>query len=239
MKMNIRPLKRTSLSDDLVDRLMEMIRSEAYKPGDRLPSIMEMTRHLGVGHPTLREALRKLEAIGVVEIKHGSGVYVRRDQELLVVSNPVFGGKVSKKLMVDLLDARMPIEVKAAGLAAQHATQEQLDNMARLLNTAAENLDDDSVLNSTNIAFHCEIALASGNTVLAQLQEVLNDLFRNEQRVILGIYGDRSRDHEEHKLIFEAIKENNQVKAMDRMQSHLEGVREMLLSWDPKRTPVS
>ncbi len=236
--MDLKPLKRPSLSDELIERLMQLIRSKAYKPGDRLPSIMEMTRRLGVGHPTLREALRKLEAIGIVEIKHGSGVYIKRDHDLLVVSNPVFGGTVSKKLLLDLLEARMPIEVKAAGLAATQATESHLEKMSNLLNTAGENLDDDAILNSTNLAFHCEIALASGNSVLAQLLEVLNDLFRNEQRVILDIYGDRKKDHKQHVLIFEAIRQKETVQAQEQMQSHLEEVREVLFRWDPKRTQL-
>ena len=236
--MDLKPVKRTNLSDDLAERLMTMIKSRVYKPGDRLPSIMEMTRKFGVGHPTLREALRKLETIGMVEIKHGSGVYVKRNQELLVVSNPVFGGEVSKKLMLDLLDARMPLEIKAAGLAAKHASKTQLDGMKRLLETAAENLEEDEVLNATNLAFHSAISTASGNTVLAQLQEVLNDLFRNEQRIILGIYGDREKDHKEHIKILEAIKNKDEELARNRMESHLDGVRSVLMSWDIKKTPV-
>lgn len=237
--MDIKPLKRSSLSDDLIDSLMQLIKSGAYKPGDRLPSIMEMTNRLGVGHPTLREALRKLEAIGIVEIKHGSGVYVKRDQDLLVVTNPVFGGEVSKKLMLDLLEARMPLEVKASGLAAHNATKSQLDKMRSLMDAASQNLEDDEFLNTTNLSFHSVIAQASGNTVLAQLQEVLNDLFRNEQRVIIGIYGDRQKDHKEHLQILMAIEQKNEQEARARMQAHLEGVREVLSSWDPLKTPIS
>ena len=237
--MDIKPLKRSSLSEDLTDRLMQLIKSGTYKPGDRLPSIMEMTRLLGVGHPTLREALRRLETIGIVEIKHGSGVYVKRDEELLVVSNPVFGGEVSKKMMIDLLETRMALEVKAAGMAALHATPAQLDKMAGLLERASENMDDDELLNATNLSFHTAISIASGNTVLAQLQDVLSALFRNEQRIILGIYEDRRRDHNEHGQIFEAIKNKDAAEAKKRMQAHLEGVRKVLLGWDPEKNPLT
>lgn len=217
---------------------MQLIRSEAYKPGDRLPSIMAMTRRLGVGHPTLREALRKLEAVGIVEIKHGSGVYIRRDQDILLVSNPIFGGAITKKLILDLLEARMPIEIKAAGLAATNATEAHLQKMDSLMQTAAENLTNDAVLSPTNMDFHGEIALASGNTVLPQLLEVLNDLFRNEHRLILSIYGDREKDHKEHLQILEAIQCKDETLSQKRMQTHLEGVRTVLLRWDPEQTPL-
>jgi len=239
MKIDTEPIKRSTLSDDLTERLMQVIQSEAYQPGDRLPPIMEMARLFGVGHPTLREALRKLEAFGIVEIKHGSGVYIKRDEDVLLVPNPVFGGVVSKKLMIDLIEARMPLEVKAAGLAASHATDAHLEQMEHLLEKAEENMDNDAVLSPTNLAFHCEIAVASGNTVLAQLLDVLMDLFRGEHRMILDIYGDREKDHEEHVEILDALRRRDASLAQERMQVHLEGVREVLLRWDPKRTPLA
>ena len=62
-----------------------MIQNGVYREGDRLPPIMEMARQFGVGHPTVREALKKLETVGVVEIRHGSGVYVSRSRDVLVL----------------------------------------------------------------------------------------------------------------------------------------------------------
>lgn len=239
MKVDFGPIEKPSLVDGLVDRIVQLIRSNAYEPGDRLPAIMEMARSFGVGHPSVREALKKLETVGIVEIKHGSGVYVGRGQDALLVSNPVYGGGVSKKLMLDLIEARMPIETKAATLAAVHATEEHLEKMAEHLRTAGQNLQNDAVLSAVNMAFHREIAVASGNTVLEQLQEVLTNLFQREQRVILGIYGSRDKDHEEHRRILEALRSRDAERARTLMEQHLAGVRDVLLRWDPADTPLS
>ena len=76
MKHAFEPVLRQSLADRLARRIRAMIQNGSYAPGDRLPPIMEMARQFGVGHPTVREALKKLETVGVVEIRHGSGVYV-------------------------------------------------------------------------------------------------------------------------------------------------------------------
>lgn len=237
--MDIQPVKRTSLSDDLVERLMHLIKSDAYTTGDRLPSIAEMTSRLQVGHPTLREALRKLEVIGIIEIKHGSGIYIKRDPDILLVSNPVFGGAVSKKLLLDLIEARAPIEMQAAQLAAIKASDTHLEKLTDLMQKAAANLDDDNILNVTNLSFHYEIAAASGNKVLTQMLEVLNELFKDEQRLILDIYGDRKRDHEEHLEILDALRKRDGELAKQCMEKHLAGVREVLLLWDPEHTPLS
>ncbi|HMB92225.1 MAG TPA: FadR/GntR family transcriptional regulator [Rhodothermales bacterium] len=239
MKADFAPVEKSSLADDLAERLVQMIRSGAYKPGDRLPAIMDMARSFGVGHPTLREALKKLEIMQVVEIKHGSGVYVGTGQKMLLVSNPVFGGVISKKLLHDLIEARIPIELTAAGFAATEATENHLEQMTQLLAEAEENIDNDKILSETNMAFHREIAVASGNTVLAQLQEVLTKLFQREQRLILGIYGSREKDHQEHLGILDALREHNTTLAQQRMEAHLEGVREVLIRWDPEQTPIS
>ncbi|GIV59095.1 FadR family transcriptional regulator [Rhodocaloribacter litoris] len=238
MSAGFAPVQKSNLADDLADRLVQLIRARGYQPGDRLPSIMEMARSFGVGHPTLREALKKLESMGVVEIRHGAGVYVGSGHNRLLVSNPVFGGEVSKKLLLDLVEARIPIETTAVTLAATAATEEHLDRMAALLARAEANMDNDAVLSEANMAFHREIAVASGNLVLAQIQEVLTQLFSREQRVILGIYGSREKDHREHLGILDALRRRDAGLAEERMKTHLEGVRDVLLRWDPEKNPL-
>lgn len=227
------PVLKQSLAEDLAQRLHQLI-TTSYGVGDRLPSIVEMARRFGVGAPTVREALRKLEALGLVDIRHGSGVYVRNGHEALLVPNPIYAGAVSKKLLVDLIDARIPIEVQSAALAATHATDADLDEMRQLLATAGDSLNNDELLSATNMAFHQAIAQASGNTVLAQLLEVLRSLFQHEQQVILRIYGSRQKDHVEHVGILDALEQRDEALVVQRMRAHLEGVREVLRQWDPE-----
>ncbi len=232
MKIDFAPIGKSNLSNDLADRIVEMIQSGVYGPGDRLPAIMQMARSFGVGHPTLREALKKLESVGVVEIKHGSGVYVGTGQNSLLVQNPAFKTTSSKKLMLDLVEARSAIEVQAARMAAEKADDASLARMKEYLDISGANLNDDSVLNANNMAFHHEIAEASGNAVFAQLQELLASLFQREQKAILYIYGSRAKDHAEHRRILEAIGRHDADLSERLMQEHLEGVRATLLAWN-------
>lgn len=238
MADGFQPVERTSLVDDAAEHIAERIRSGDFQPGDRLPPISEMAKSLGVGQPTIREALKQLEVMGILEIKHGSGVYIRKGQDVLLVSNPVFGSVPTKKLMIDLIDARIPVETTSAALAAGSRTPEQLRVMTDLLDEAGKNLDDDDVLNAANMSFHREIADASHNVVLAQIQDVLTNLFQREQRSILNIYGSRQKDHEEHVGILDAIGEQQPELARERMRAHLAGVRDVLEQWDPELTPI-
>ncbi len=232
------PVLRQSLSDKLAQRIRAMIRKGDYQQGDRLPPIMEMAKRFGVGHPTIREALKQLETVGIVEIRHGSGVYVSRSEEVLVLASPGYAGTVTKKLLLDLISARMPLEMKSVADAVANATLEDLVEMRRLLTTAGQNLENDEVLNEINMSFHRQIARASGNTVLAQLLDVLRDLFTEEQRLILGIFASRQRDHQEHLSILDALEQRDEKVAVDRMRTHLQGVADSILRWDSEHDPV-
>ena len=233
------PVLKQSLSDKLAQRIRGMIQKGDYGQGDRLPPIMEMAKRFGVGHPTIREALKKLETMGIVEIRHGSGVYVTRSEEVLVLASPDYPGTVTKKLLLDLIDARMPLEMKSVAEAVKHGSIDDLLEMKRLLKTAGDSLDNDVVLNETNMGFHRQIALASGNTVLVQLLDVLRDLFTEEQRLILGIFGSRERDHREHLAILEALERRDETLGVERMRKHLQGVADSIHRWDPDNHPVS
>jgi GntR family transcriptional regulator, transcriptional repressor for pyruvate dehydrogenase complex len=233
------PVMKQSLADRLSQQLRQLIQSAGYKVGDRLPTIMDMAHQFKVGHPTVREALRKLETVGIVEIRHGSGVYVTRSEDVLVLASPDYLGAVSKKLLLDLIQARIPLEVHSISLAAVNGTAEHLDEMRALLARAGRSFDDDALLSSINMAFHRQIALASGNTVLAQLLNVLQELFTAEQRVILGIFGSRERDHQEHLGLLDALEQRDQALAVKRMRTHLEGVEAVIARWDPLKHPVA
>jgi len=238
MKNVLKPVARESLVDRLAGEIRTSINSGDYTMGERLPTIMEMARRFGVGHPTVREALKKLEANGVVEIRHGSGVYVTRTQDVLLMASD-YSGKVTKKLLLDLIQARAPIEVQSVALASRNGTDEHFAEMRRLLTTAGENLDNDSVLNSVNMAFHRQIASASGNAVIAQLLDVMQTLFTDEQRLILGIFGSRKQDHQEHLSIFAALEQRQEQLATERMRQHLESVLDAVQRWNPEDHPVT
>lgn len=238
METDFGPLAKSTLADKIAKRIAQMVREDDYEAGDRLPTITDMSEHFGVGHPTLREALKKLETLGVLRVKHGSGVYIQSSEDQLLVSNPLLFGEVSKDVLLDLVEARIPVETTSARLAAQHASPENVERMEELLGKAGENIDDDKVLTETNMSFHREIAVSSENLVVAQILEVLSNLFEHEQRTILNIYGRREKDHDEHLSILEAIRARNESLAEQRMQAHLEGVREMIQQWNPEETPL-
>lgn len=216
---------RPTVSDLITEEILDLITTESLYPGDRLPTVQALARRLEVAAPTARESLRRLQALGVVEIRHGSGVYVRRRERRVLLANP-YQGRLEGRTVLELLDARLLIEPPLADLAAARATEEEIAELARTLDDAREALGGpDEVLHRLNMAFHRGVARAAGNTILSETIDSMLDLYAPEQMLILELFGDRQRDHEEHLAVLEALRARDAARASEAMRLHLEEVR--------------
>src|SRR5215212_10687584 len=117
--------ERPNLSADLGRRIIELIRDDDLRPGDRLPSMRSLAERFLVAPPTVRQALGRLQTSGVVEIRHGSGVYVRSSRERVVLANP-HHDEIEPCTMLELLDARQLIEPYLAEMAAKNANEVEI-----------------------------------------------------------------------------------------------------------------
>ncbi|MEU7829453.1 FCD domain-containing protein [Nonomuraea sp. NPDC052129] len=219
---------RPSLSDALTERMLELIRTGGHRPGDRLPSTRELSQRFAVTTPTLREALRRLEATGAIEMRHGSGIYVGADIERLVLPNPNMREMHAAQLL-ELLGARIVIEPPLAAMAAARATGEELVALQRVLEAAARHLrGQDAELHDTNMTFHRATARLAGNSVLHEVVDSLLTVHGPEQREILQLFDDRRRDYDEHLAILEAIEARDAAAAEERMRAHLVDVKTVI-----------
>jgi GntR family transcriptional repressor for pyruvate dehydrogenase complex len=235
MSHTITPLLKQTLADNLAQELKKFIVKKGYYPGHKLPSTSELAQRFGVGLPTLREAVKKLEAIGAIEVKHGSGIYVGEHINSFFLMNPIYShDPPTRKQLIDLIEARISIEVSTVALAAENADTDQIEVMENLLQEAKMNMDNDSLLNQINMRFHRAIASASGNLVFEQIMRVLSNLFHEEQLLLIDIFRSKEVDHRQHLQIFKAIKERDTGGAARLMKSHLEGVREAIKRWNPE-----
>ncbi|MEV4470027.1 FadR/GntR family transcriptional regulator [Nonomuraea salmonea] len=219
---------RPSLSDALTERMLELIRTGGHRPGDRLPSTRELSQRFAVTTPTLREALRRLEATGAIEMRHGSGIYVGPAIERLVLPNPNMREMHAPQLL-ELLGARIVIEPPLAAMAAEHAAGEELAALRRVLDEAGRHLrGEDAELHDANMAFHRATARLAGNSVLHEVVDSLLTVHGPEQREILQIFDDRRRDYEEHLAILGAIEARDAAQAEERMRAHLVEVKTVI-----------
>jgi GntR family transcriptional repressor for pyruvate dehydrogenase complex len=219
---------RPDLSQQLTRQLLKLIATRELRPGDRLPSMKELAQLFSVATPTIREAVRRLQATGVVDIRHGSGIYVRRVDQGLIIPNP-HHVEMNADSVMQLLDSRLAIEPYLAGRAAELATDADLLALSTLLKDAEHLLTGhDTQLHPTNMRFHCQIARISRNMILAEFLESLVELYSREQFGILEIFNARTRDYRDHVSIFEAIRAHDPALATRRMKRHLIGVRDVV-----------
>ena len=229
MKVSVseRPNAPVSLSEHLGQQVLALIRDEAMGPGDRLPSVKDLAEKFSVATPTMREALRLLQMAGTLDIRHGSGIYVRHPGSRLMLTNP-YAGSMGPDAILNLLQARLLVEPPVAELAAVNASDKHLAELADLLADAESHLSgqdaEDTVLGVANMRFHRAIADGSGNPILAEVVFTLTEVHIKEQMAVLDLYNNRRRDHEQHKLILDALHRRDPTNARVLMSDHLADV---------------
>src|SRR5262245_25549515 len=126
---HLAPISRPAITDEIVNRLSRLILDERLRPGDRLPSEYALMSQLGVGRSSLREAIKTLRALGVVDVVNGNGMFVARGGAALG-SKPLSWGLLMRDSGArELVDARRLIEGELAALAAERASAEEIATM--------------------------------------------------------------------------------------------------------------
>jgi DNA-binding FadR family transcriptional regulator len=202
------PPARPSLTDGLMSRILQIISGENLSTGDGLPTVRELAKRFSVTAPTVREALRGLQATGAVELRHGSGIYVGAGLSRMVLANPHVTG--------------ISTEPAIAAQAALHRTPAGLDRLQAALATALQPRGRDQP--EVRLNFHRELAAASGNTVIYQVVDSLLAVHRREQREVRRVYDHRA-DYDQHVAIFEAVSDQDAERAGELTRVHLTQIR--------------
>lgn len=218
------------MSDRLTEAILGIIRDADLGPGDAIPSARELAKRFELTTPTIREALRKLEATGAVEFRHGSGTYVGPTINNVVLANP-HRPPITKESVLQLIGARLLIE---PAVAAQAATASQ---PLEKLEAAVTNALTPPGGPAFTLNFHVELAAASGNPLVEELLASLLKVRVREQQQIRELYDNRTRDHEEHRAIADAVKAGDAAAAERLTREHLEHIRRAIEAADFPELP--
>ncbi|WP_433272501.1 FadR/GntR family transcriptional regulator [Pseudonocardia xinjiangensis] len=226
------PRADRTLSERLSDEIVEIIRAEQLGPGDALASSRDLARRLDVTTPTLREALRRLEATGVVQFRHGSGTYVGPGIHRRLLANP-HRPRIDRESVLELAEARLVLEPAIAAAAARARAE---GGMA-LLETAVSNALRPPVRDvRPAVHFHVALAAASGNALLREAVEALLHVRVLDQIEIRHRYDDRERDHAEHVQILDAVRSGDEAAAERLTREHLTSIRDVVAAADLPRS---
>ncbi|WP_207947657.1 FadR/GntR family transcriptional regulator [Occultella glacieicola] len=220
--------KRANLSSDLARAVVRLVNDRGLQPGDPLDSMKVLAARFEVAVPTMREAMRRLEGLGVLEFRHGSGVYVGANAGRRVLANPLSPRPDSDQL-VELLEARRQIEPQLAMLAAQVQEPLAMSWMEQALERSRRLVAErDETLWLSNLDFHRAVAAAGGNSVLAEVLDSIVLVHGEEQKEILRLHGDAVEDYAEHARIGAAVRDGDPERARDVAFTHLDHVVEVI-----------
>ena len=223
-------IKPTTLTEKIVEQVMSMIEKGVFKPGETLPTEMEFSSMLGVGRSSVREALRTLQAIGIIEKNHGSTARFSSSCAASAAQYFNIPNIINNFTLLDLSDARETVEVSLAGLAAKNADKDQIEQIEKVHRKFEKALASKDMKNipSLDFEFHKAIAQCSGNQFLSQMLLMLHDL------IISGIKSTMYEKYislasEEHSAILEGIKKHDVDGVKKAMKKHMDGVKEKFI----------
>ena len=207
----------------VVAHIRDLIEKGLVRPGDKLPAERDLAVQIGVSRPTVRVGLRALAAMGIVESRHGSGTYIPDGPPALGSQSLSLLAALHGFTREEMYDARRVLEVGAAGMAAEHATPDQLATIADEVTNLFATLDDPLVFLVHDIRFHRAVADASGNPIIAALVEMVSALYYDRRRETAELASDRDvREAAElHRRIYQAIRARNSEAARNAMNEHL------------------
>ncbi|MFE7977485.1 FadR/GntR family transcriptional regulator [Streptomyces shenzhenensis] len=208
--------------------LKYLLESRAWKVGDKLPSERELVDTFGVGRSAVREALKSLSLLGLLEIRQGDGTYVRSPHSDLLPQVMEWGLLIEEQKIVELAESRSVIEVALAGFAAERRTDEQLKRIHVHLEGMRRHLNDIEHWLQHDVSFHLEIARSADNAALAdylfRLRGLLSASIRHNQIAT----NDNEEKLREHEAIYEAIRDRDRDRAASAMKLHMKHVEERL-----------
>jgi len=217
-------LPSLGIKERVAGQLRSLIEAGSLHAGERLPSERELAEQLGVSRSTVREAVQFLGALGLVEIRHGSGTFVRADGDL--PSEWLQWTKRHQVEVHELLEVRRGLEAVAAELAAER--KHELEAMQEALADMEAALDGPDVpgLVEADLSFHTALAAASGNTALRHLAESLGRELLRERGAIWNEPGRPERSLREHRRIYDAVRAGDALGARTALVDHLHSVEQ-------------
>ncbi len=227
-KSDFEAIRRTKVYED-VARQIERLILKKLSPGDRLPPERELAELLRTSRSSIREAIRSLEMVGLVEPRQGVGTVVREISVNSLV-NPLANVLVHKRQLVgELLDFRKMLEPPLAARAATHASAEDIAEMEEILRRQDGRVRCGEIAVEEDSEFHYSVAMASGNSVVLKVLDVLMDLLRDTRARSLQVQGRQQKSVAGHRQILAAIKRRNGSDAEAAMRRHIQEVEQIVL----------
>lgn len=225
---NFGTFEKDTLWEQIAARLLSMLKEKQLRPGDKLPPERELAAMMQVSRPSLREALRALALMNVLEIRQGAGTFVSSLEPELLVEHLDFVLSLDDSTFVKLFEARKILEVGLVGLAAERITPAEIAELEAGLSRSQETVAEPSAFLQADVDLHRKITQAAQNPILSRIIDSIGKLsFASRQRTV-EITGVREQTIRDHQAIVAALKAHDPEAAQQAMLQHLSNVEQRL-----------
>jgi GntR family transcriptional repressor for pyruvate dehydrogenase complex len=231
-EVGIEPIRTTRIYEEIVRQIKAMIAEGRLKRGDRLPPERDLAEKFLVSRTSVREALRALETLGLVEIRPGEGTFVRSVSAEALVEPLAILMASQREAIAELFEARRLLEPAIAGLAARRATPDEVQEMERILEEQAGEIAQGRTGLGQDAEFHAAIATAAHNQAISRLVHGIMDLLAQSREESLSTPGRPLRSHQDHRRILDAIRRRDAAGAEQAMREHIGAVEALVLGRD-------
>jgi GntR family transcriptional repressor for pyruvate dehydrogenase complex len=225
----LEPIRRTKVYEEVADRIRRLIAEGRLKAGDRLPPERELAERFGVSRTSVRDAIRALEMIGLLEPRQGDGTVVL-DLSPDALAQPLASILVhNRTLLADLLDVRKMIEPPLAARAATFASPEEIAGLKEILKRQADKAARGELTTAEDSEFHYALARLARNPIALKVLDVLMDLLLESRERSLQVPGRLSKSLQGHRRILDSITRKDARGAEAAMRQHLGEIEDILL----------
>jgi len=220
---------RQTLSGVVADLIIRDIRDGKLKPGDRLPTLKELSAANEVGYGVAREAMQQLVALGLVDVRPRRGAVVRELDASGGLDDSRLAILLSDQAVGELYDLRLLVEVAIAGQAAESATDEQIEGILSAQRAFDAALRADRQIHGADVDLHASIARASGNTVYLRVLDALRGILAEVRAQAIAVPGASETAKREHDAIVKAILARDPEAARAAMRQHIETAKSTVI----------
>ncbi len=229
-RKEFRRVLKTRVSEGIIEQVRDLITSGRLKTGDRLPAEREFAQTLSVSRSAVREAIRALESLGILEARAGEGTFVVTPPEGQQRDPITASLSQAWGTQRNLFEVRKVLEPGVAALAARRATREQIEKMRAVLDDQKAKVQARESYMKEDAAFHYLVAEASGNEILLRVADSLMELLRESRDTSWKIGARPIRSLKQHQVILNAIEARKPLVAERRMREHIRAIERAVFS---------
>jgi GntR family transcriptional repressor for pyruvate dehydrogenase complex len=237
--MFLTPVARTTLTADICRKMVAHLMRGDWSAGERIPPERELCLQLGVGRASLREALKALEIMGMIETRLGDGTFVCPRSDFF--SRPLMWAIAgsNQEDTIELVEARKLIELELVRLAALRATADDLKAIGAHLDAMEESTKDSKRFQEEDVNFHLAVGTAAHNRILLNAFHLIRNLMHQWIATAVARDGVVEKALDQHRKIFMAIAKRNPETAQAAMEKHLDSMAEYLFEQENSETAAA